>query len=118
LARTGSALGLADLTQIVLHEYGHAFIFTKWAAFSARDQKSWVDTFGEFTSHTSTAGATAKFITTFGVFDDTQHVSWYATTSAHEDWAECFAHVLTGGAAHPSKKVQLVQRLITKYGAV
>lgn len=113
-----------DLTEFLVHEYGHAFLFQVWnTRLSKKERKEFVRLFGDYDSDGE--GYKHRISDTIrGLlhlkprgYDTTKYVSLYASTSPHEDWAETFAFLVCGKVAKTSgKKTVFVERLIDKYG--
>ena len=119
LIRMGQLLDLYSLVFVLLHEYGHGFIYSRWDRMLPKDQKLWTNTFGDFSEHASTRTTLSKLIRTGMKYNRSEYNTWYSTTSSHEDWAECFAMVLSGktsrGDTKAARKLKAARFLIKKY---
>lgn len=69
------------ILHIVLHEYGHAWLFQYWQDMSSKDQKKFQRLFGDINEEAD-----------YNRMDwcNTTFVTRYAQLSSHEDWAETF----------------------------
>lgn len=110
------------LTEFLVHEYGHAFLFKLWnTSLTTEERTEFTRLFGDYDSD----GSGYKYRISDVVrtilrlkprdFDTEQFASLYAVTSPHEDWAETFAFLVCGKSA-PREKAGFVAELIVKYG--
>lgn len=112
----GSFFRGAVLDWFTVHEFAHAWWFTVEDRLSRRDCQKWVDLFGGVDEVSQVCVGWNPL----GKYPPTEFVSWYATTSSHEDFAETTASLLMGNeAGNPvglrRKKADFIEYLLNKY---
>jgi hypothetical protein len=119
------------MTEFLVHELGHAFLFMLWntsgstrpwdAVLTYEERQEFISLFGDY--HSDGEGYKHRVSDTLrsilGMkpreFDRTRFASLYAVCSPHEDWAETFAYFIMGKPT-PREKREYVEKLIAKYG--
>ena len=110
------------LTEFLVHELGHAFLFKLWnTSLTKEEQAEFIRLFGDY--HSDGDGYQHRVQdtvrATLGLkpreFDKARFASLYAVTSPHEDWAETFAYLVMDKPT-PKEKREYVMGLLEKYG--
>jgi len=111
----GGVVNPSILCWVLAHEYAHAWEYSIEYSMSVKDQARWEYLFGP-RGVESTAWSMWN---PWGSYDTHNHVSWYATTSPHEDFAETTASFLMGEQQPPgslrAEKVAFIEYLMTRY---
>jgi hypothetical protein len=126
------AVGYPDdegMEVVLVHEYGHAFLFKIWNFLTISEREKFETLFGKY--HDDRWGLTYlqsvmdEWRETLGfstrTYDKRTHASLYATVNAHEDWAETFEQLMFGSLPTRiglvlKKKVLFIKKLVRKYG--
>ena len=88
------------LLEVVLHEYGHVWLFQNWQHFTKAQKQKFRRLFGPI-NHEPKWWEWLR-----PPEQGPQHVTRYAAMSPHEDWAETFYHLFFEDVVWPTKQVE------------